>query len=105
MGFRFNLGLAYYKAGDAPAAAAELERVIAAQKDQRGARLLLGDCYLRMGRFQDVVDLLAPWEEEFKDDRGFDYVLGSALVSDLVDQAIDKAMNEGTNSDRESGDA
>ena len=88
LGFRFNLGLGYYKAGDIPAAVTELEAVLAADKNQRNARLLLADGYLRMGRFQDVVDLLAPWEQEFDGDRGFDYVLGSALVeTDRPEQA------------------
>ena len=99
VGFRFNLGLAYYKGGDVPRAAGELERVLATQKDQRSARLLLGDCYLRMGRFQDVVDLLAPWETEFADDRGFAFVLGSALVEtdrpDHAQRVLDRIFRGG----------
>jgi Flp pilus assembly protein TadD len=78
--FRFNLALALYKSGETPAAVAELERVLAGHKDHLSARLLLGDCYLRMGRFQDTVDLLAPWEAEYGNDKGYGYVLGSAFV-------------------------
>jgi tetratricopeptide (TPR) repeat protein len=97
--FRFNLALALYKVGDTPAAAAELEAVLAAQRGQKNARLLLGDCYLRMGRYQDVVDLLAPWEEEFGDDRAFGYVLGTAFVEtdrpDHAQRVMDRIFRAG----------
>ena len=79
--FRFNLALALYKAGEVPQAGVELEKVLTARRDHQNARLLLGDCYLRQGRFQDVIDLLAPWEDEFGADRGFAYVLGSAFIA------------------------
>lgn len=97
--FRFNLALALYKVGNAPAAAAELTRVLELRTDDLRARLLLGDSYLRMGRFQDVVDVLAPWQEEFGDDKAFGYVLGSALVeTDRADYAqvlIDRIFKDG----------
>jgi tetratricopeptide (TPR) repeat protein len=97
--FRFNLALALYKVGDAPHAAEELTRVLALRKDDLRARLLLGDSYLRMGRFQDVVDVLAPWQEEFGDDKAFGYVLGSALVeTDRADYAqllLDRIFKDG----------
>ena len=65
----------------------ELQASSAAARGTSGARLLLGDCYLRQGRFQDVVDLLAPWEASYGADRGFAYVLGSAFIeTDRVDQ-------------------
>jgi tetratricopeptide (TPR) repeat protein len=85
--FPFNLALAIYKSGDVPAAATELKAVIDHDASNRNARVLLGDCYLRMGRFQDVVDLLAPLEGELGNDRAFAYVLGSALVE--TDHASD----------------
>jgi tetratricopeptide (TPR) repeat protein len=78
--FQFNLALALYKSGDIPSAATELKSVIDSDQSNRNARVLLGDCYLQMGRFQDVVDLLIPLETELGDDRAFAYVLGSALV-------------------------
>ena len=77
--FRFNLSLAFYKAARIQEAIPELERVLAIDRAHRPARLVLGDCYLKTGRFQDVVDLLAPFEAEFADDRAFAYVLGSAF--------------------------
>ena len=85
--FRFNLALALYKGGRYAEAVTELQGVLVdAAPRHLQARLLLGDCYLRQGRFQDVVDLLAPWEASYGGDRGFAYVLGSAFIeTDRVD--------------------
>ena len=67
--------------------------------DHLQARLLLGDCYLKQGRFQDVVDLLAPWEASYPGDRGFAYILGTAFIqTDRVDQGqrvIDTIFKDG----------
>jgi tetratricopeptide (TPR) repeat protein len=97
--FRFNLALALYKGGQVPQAGVELEQVLATKRDHQSARLLLGDVYLRQGRFQDVIDLLAPWEEEFGADRGFAYVLGSAFIAtDRLDHGqrlIDRIFRDG----------
>ena len=79
--FRFNLALALYtgrpvhRRGDRAA-----DHRSAVRPATSAARLLLGDCYLRQGRFQDVIDLLAPWEASYGNDRGFAYVLGSAFI-------------------------
>ncbi len=97
--YRFNLALALYKSGQVPEAAVQLEQVVGQKRDHQSARLLLGDCYLRQGRFQDVIDLLAPWEAEFASDRGFAYVLGSAFIAtDRIDHGqrlIDRIFREG----------
>ena len=85
--YRFNLAIALYKTGKYAEAVAELRGVLVLQDTHLGARLLLGDCYLRQGRFQDVVDLLAPWEASYAGDRGFAYILGTAFIqTDRVDQ-------------------
>ena len=77
----------------------ELQSTIAAAPRHLGARLLLGDCYLRQGRFQDVVDLLAPWEASYGNDRGFAYVLGSAFIEtdrvDLGQRLIETIFKDG----------
>ena len=55
---RLNLALALYKAWEIAEAAQELEKVVAGQPDNKNARLLLADCYLRMGQFKKVVEAL-----------------------------------------------
>ena len=73
--------------------------VLALQKDHLNARLLLGDCYLQMGRFQDTIDLLALWEDSYGDSAAYAYILGSALVeTDRLDQGqrlIDRIFSKG----------
>ena len=73
--------------------------VLALQKEHLNARLLLGDCYLQMGRFQDTIDLLALWEESYGDSAAYAYILGSALVeTDRLDQGqrlIDRIFSKG----------
>lgn len=78
--FHFNLGLAHYKAARVPDAAATFAEVIGRDRQHLNARLLLADCYLQMGRYQDVVDLLALFEEEFADNLAYAYVLGTAFI-------------------------
>jgi tetratricopeptide (TPR) repeat protein len=77
---RFNLALAFYKAARIAEAVPELERVVAEEPANRNAVLLLADCRLQMGNDQGVVSLLAPREEEFKEDRLYAYLLGNALL-------------------------
>jgi tetratricopeptide (TPR) repeat protein len=97
--FRFNLALALYKTGKFVESVTDLQGVLKAQPDHLGARLLLGDVYQRMGRHQDVVDLLAPWEASYKGDRGFAYMLGSAFIeTNRVDEGqrlIDTIFKDG----------
>ncbi|MGV3516570.1 tetratricopeptide repeat protein [Luteitalea sp.] len=97
--FRFNLGLAYYKSAQIPSAAETFAAVLAADRSHLNARLLLGDCYLQMGRFQDTIDALALWEESYGDSPAFAYILGSALIeTDRLDQGqrlIDRIFAKG----------
>ncbi len=97
--FQFNLGLAYYKSAQIPQAAETFARVIAVQRDHLNARLLLGDCYLQMGRFQDTIDALALWQDSYGDSPAFAYILGSALIeTDRLDQGqvlIDRIFSKG----------
>jgi tetratricopeptide (TPR) repeat protein len=79
---RLNLALALYKAWEIAPAAAELEKVLAAQPDQKNARLLLADCFLRMGRFKDVVEVLAPLEAVAEQEHAVAYLLGQAFILD-----------------------
>lgn len=77
---RFNLALAYYKSFQIPAAAAELETLYATQPRNLNLALLLADCRLRMGEFQEAVNVAAPLEAEHRDDPALNYVLGMALI-------------------------
>jgi tetratricopeptide (TPR) repeat protein len=77
---RFNLALAFYKASRLPEAAAELERVVAQDASNLHAVLLLADCRTQLGQDAGVVELLAPREADFKDDRLYAYLLGNALI-------------------------
>src|SRR5574337_926174 len=74
---RFNLGLAHYKAAQFSKAAAELAKVVADQPDNKNPVLVLADCFLSLGEYKSVVDLLAPREAAFEDDRAFAYLLGT----------------------------
>ncbi len=42
--------------------------------------MLMADCDLRMGEYKKAIELLSPHEQEWADDHGFDYLLGSALL-------------------------
>jgi Flp pilus assembly protein TadD len=77
-----NLALAYYKTDDFVTASAELEKLAAADKSNLQVALLLGDCYLRRGENKKTIDLLTPFHYAVPDDRGVDYVLGTALARD-----------------------
>ncbi|HEX9185964.1 MAG TPA: tetratricopeptide repeat protein [Vicinamibacteria bacterium] len=77
---RFNLGLALFKAARFPEAAEELARVVEKQPENKGALLLLAECHLQQGNTAKVVELLAPHEAAWGEDRAFAFLLGSALV-------------------------
>ncbi len=78
---RLNLGLALYKAGRIAEAATEFQAVLKAEPKNRSATLLLADCFNQMGETKKVVDLLGPLEGTFTGDRLFDYLFGTALIS------------------------
>jgi Tfp pilus assembly protein PilF len=79
---RLNLALALYKAWEIGEAAQELEKVVAGQPDNKNARLLLADCYLRRGQFKKVVEALAILEPTAVDDHAVAYLMGMALILD-----------------------
>ena len=60
---------------------------------------MLGDCYLRLGEFKKVIDLLTPLEAKFGDDRTYSYVLGTALIQDHQAEKgqvlIDRILRDG----------
>lgn len=77
---RFNLALAYYKSFQIPEAAAGFESLHRAQPADLNLALLLADCRLRTGEFQQAIDLLTPLEASQPDQPALDYILGLALI-------------------------
>jgi tetratricopeptide (TPR) repeat protein len=79
---RLNLAMALYKAFELAEASRELEAVLGVQADNKTARLLLADCYLRMGQYKKVVATMTPLEPTATQDRAVAYLLGMALILD-----------------------
>jgi tetratricopeptide (TPR) repeat protein len=77
---RFNLALAYYKSFQIPEAAAVFETLHRAQPADLNLALLLADCRLRTGEFQNAIELLTPLEASQPDQPALDYILGMALI-------------------------
>ncbi len=63
------------------------------------AVLLLADCYLRMGREDDVIRVLEPEEQKYPDDLAIAYMLGTALIRQKrVDEGevlVDRILRNG----------
>ncbi len=57
---RLNLALAYYKTGDFTHAVRTLQQVHAEMPGDLQTVTVLADCYLKLGRNKDVVNLLTP---------------------------------------------
>ena len=99
VGVRLNLGLAYYKADRLDEAAPEFQAVLESDPKHKAATLLLADCRLRTGEWQQVVDLLTPLEAELGDDRLFAYLFGTALLEtnqlERGQQVIDRLFRAG----------
>jgi tetratricopeptide (TPR) repeat protein len=81
---RFNLALAYYKAALLNEAADELTKFLAdtpADQPQRpNAVLLLADCNVRIGKYQNVIESLTPIADADPNNRTVAFLLGSALI-------------------------
>jgi tetratricopeptide (TPR) repeat protein len=96
---RFNLALALYKSDLVDEAVRELKAVLNREPKNDSALLLLADCQLQLGRGASVVTLLSPHEAELRDNRLFNYLLGSALLqqNELLrgQQHIDRLFSVG----------
>ncbi len=97
---RVNLALAYYKSSRISAAAEELVKATQEQQSyNRQTVLLLADCDLRLGENKKVIELLAPREKEYPDDRVLIYLLGTALIRDNQPARgqvlVDRLLREG----------
>ena len=90
---RYNLVLAYYKLGDLSHAVEELLPLHQSAPQQMQVTLLLADCYLRLGRMQDVIQLLSPLEADHRSESGFAYLLGMALIRKSLTRIHPNAFN------------
>src|SRR2546425_950767 len=77
---RLNLGLAYYKSGQLEVAGRIFEDLRKQLPGDLQVTILSGDCYLRLGELQRVIDLLTPLVLAYPDNRAIDYMLGIALI-------------------------
>ena len=77
---RQNLGLAFYKSGQLTEAAEQFKAVRELDPNQANAVLLEADCHLRLGQFDQVVDLLTPVSASDPNNRAVIYMLGLALI-------------------------
>lgn len=96
---RLNMALAYYKLGRLPQAAREFEAVHKAQPDSLQPIYLLGDTWLQMGQNDKVVELLAPLQVRYPNDKALSYMLGSALLAtkrtSQAQVVLDRILREG----------
>src|SRR6202012_575864 len=74
------LALVYYKMGKIDEARIQLEKVRAEDSSNHQAALLLADCYSRLGREDEVIEILEPEEQKYPDDMAVAYLLGTALT-------------------------
>ncbi|MGH9675426.1 MAG: tetratricopeptide repeat protein, partial [Bryobacteraceae bacterium] len=77
-----NLGLAYYKTGQVERAASIFERIHRVAPEEKQPALLLGDCWLALGKHKQVDALLTPLFDRTPEDLAIAYMLGTALVRD-----------------------
>jgi len=79
---RLNLAIAYYKTTQLQKAAETLLKVRQENPNDVQAVTLLADCYLRLGRNKEVIQLLTPLHQAGTSDLGIAYMLGTALIRD-----------------------
>jgi tetratricopeptide (TPR) repeat protein len=77
---RMNLALAYYKSGQISEAAGLFDGVQKELPDDLQVTLLTADCYLRLGNFERVIELLSPLADARSGDSAVNYMLGMALI-------------------------
>src|SRR5581483_1137946 len=79
---RLNLAIAYYKSDDLPMAVESLKKAYEDSPGNQQVITLLADCYRRLGRNKEVIDLLTPINRADPTNRTYEYLLGTALVRD-----------------------
>ena len=96
---RLNLALAYYKTGDLSSAVDNLQKIYAKSPANTQVLTVLGDSYLQLGRYKDVIKILAPVQQADPENPAWNYMLGTALIRDgQINQGqliIDKILRKG----------
>jgi len=96
---RFNLALAYHKASDATRAIETLSQVLAEQPDHANAAMLLANYRIAAGENREAIELLSRFGTSLGEDRGFCYLLGTALIREgevgRGQLLIDRLLREG----------
>ena len=77
---RLKLAAAYFRVGDLAHARIEYEAAHAAEPENLAAALGLGYTYVKLGRYQDAVELLAPFEHAHATNLDLEYMLGYAQI-------------------------
>jgi tetratricopeptide (TPR) repeat protein len=90
---QLNLALAYYKTDDFSDAIVELEKVQAADRNNRQVQTLLADSYVHTGENKKAIDLLWPVYTNSSNDAAVDYVLGTALARDGQAELAQRVIN------------
>jgi len=88
-----NLALAYYKTDNFGDAIVELEKVRAADANNRQVQTLLADSYVHTGENKKAIDVLWPVYLSDSSDRAVDYVLGTALARDGQAELAQRVIN------------
>jgi tetratricopeptide (TPR) repeat protein len=76
-----NLALAYYKKGDFQNAREQFEAVHKSEPKDVRVAILLGDTDVRLGKANAALAMLEPLEAANESNMDFEYVFGSALIS------------------------
>jgi len=98
-----NLGLAYFKKGDFSNAHEQFAAVNKLQPHDLKVAILLGETDVKLGKPDDALALLEPFDKENSGNLDFDYVFGVALIKtghlpDGIDR-IEKVAQSGNSAD------
>lgn len=80
MSLLMNLGMAYYKKGDAAHAREQFEAIHAALPRDVAAAVMLGYVYIKLDKEADAVELLMPLESGQESNMELEYVLAFSLI-------------------------
>lgn len=102
---QIDLAILDYKRAHYEEAIAVLQPIVKAQPVKGQPFFLLADCYMRLGRFNEVIELLNPVYVQDPSDRTLSYLLGRALLAEgdtqRGAQVIDRVFRDGDSGEAE----